>query len=518
MRVPSIVVIVSSMVFWTAAAQDTGGPSHAPRLEEAPCPFTADAKVLEQVRCGYLMVLENRSAPDGRRLKLSVAILKSFSRTPRPDPVVVLGGGPGAPLVIAAPGVAIPGSVEGDVLHQMTAKALIQALRADRDVIFYDQRGVGFSEPKFCPEQSANWALPPADGARARRARLPEMAGQCGDAMRRAGVDLAQYNSAVSALDLQDLRRALGHEQWNLFGHSYGSRLALVAMGEAPQGIRSVAISGIYAPSVALWFNRPAWVFDVLQRLSAACAAQPACNAAFPDVEQTLWRTVDQLTRQPWTREATRRGGSRGTVTMTAEAFVLRLANALRTPRNLAMVPMFVHAVRARDNAVVDAFIQLTARLQPAENSQQGLQYTVQCFEEAPLNTPELRERVRRSVPALLVDGDIFTDPSICERLHRFRASPADALPVESEIPTLIVTGEFDPQTHRSNGPIVQRSLKNSQLADVAGAAHSGAFDHDCTRTMVRDFFNAPSEKRDMSCLRTIPPLKFVTDVKAILQ
>ena len=263
-------------------------------------------------------------------------------------------------------------------------------------------------------------------------------------------------------------------------------------MREAPQGIRSVAISGIYAPNVALWFNRPGWVFDVLQRVSAACAAQPACDAAFPDVEQTLWRTVDQLTREPWTREATRRGGSRGTVTMTADAFILRLANALRTPRHLAMVPMFVHAVRARDSAVVDAFIQLTGRLQPVEASQQGLQYAVQCFEEAPLNTAELHERMRRSYPAVLFDAGVFTDPSVCERLHSFRETPEHARPVESGIPTLIVTSEFDPQTHRSNGPIVQRSLKNSQLADVPGAAHSGAFDHECTRTMARDFLNAP--------------------------
>jgi pimeloyl-ACP methyl ester carboxylesterase len=292
MRVPAIVVILSSMVSAMPAAQDTRRPSPGPRFEEAPCPFTADAKVLEQVRCGYVTVLENRSAPEGRRLKLSVAILKSFSRTPRPDPVVVLGGGPGAPLVIAAPGVALAESVQGDVLHQMTAKALIQVLRADRDVIFYDQRGVGFSEPRFCPEEAANWVSRVGEEY---LARLSEVAARCGDSMRRAGFDLAQYNSAISALDLQDLRRALGHEQWNLFGHSYGSRLALVAMREAPQGIRSVAISGIYAPNVALWFNRPGWVFDALQRVSAACAAQPGCNAAFPDVEQTLWRTVEQL-------------------------------------------------------------------------------------------------------------------------------------------------------------------------------------------------------------------------------
>jgi pimeloyl-ACP methyl ester carboxylesterase len=100
--------------------------------------------------------------------------------------------------------------------------------------------------------------------------------------------------------------------------------------------------------------------------------------------------------------------------------------------------------------------------------------------------------------------------------MHAFRAKPEHSAPVVSEIPTLIVTGEFDPQTHRSNGPLVQRSLKNSQLADVPGAGHSGAFDHDCTRSMVRDFLNAPFEKQDMSYLQAIPPLQFVTDVKAI--
>jgi pimeloyl-ACP methyl ester carboxylesterase len=202
--------------------------------------------------------------------------------------------------------------------------------------------------------------------------------------------------------------------------------------------------------------------------------------------------------------------GSRRMATMTAAIFTSRLATALRTPRSLSMVPMFVHAVRARDEAVVNAVVNAWRR-QPADTGDEnasmgrGLQFTVQCFEEAPLNTAELHEQVRRKpYPAVLVDGGLFTDPSVCERLHPFRETPEHARPVESEIPTLIVTSEFDPQTHRSNGPIVQRSLKNSHLADVPGAAHNGAFDHDCTRTMVRNFFNAPFEKRDMSCRSAI--------------
>ena len=148
---------------------------------------------------------------------------------------------------------------------------------------------------------------------------------------------------------------------------------------------------------------------------------------------------------------------------------------------------MLVYAMRARDEAVLNALMpQRAVTGEQNEPVSRGLHLTVQCFEEPPLNTVELRERTRREYPLVLLDSGDFSDPSVCERLHPFRETPEHARPVDSEIPTLIVTSEFDPQTHRSNGPIVQRSLKNSQLADVPGAAHSGAFDHDCTRTRFR--------------------------------
>lgn len=87
-------------LFWasalvTVAAQEPRHPATAgPSFQGAPCPFTADAKAMEQVRCGYVTVLENRAAPDGRRLKLAVAILESLSASPRPDPMVLIGGDP----------------------------------------------------------------------------------------------------------------------------------------------------------------------------------------------------------------------------------------------------------------------------------------------------------------------------------------------------------------------------------------------------------------------------------------
>jgi pimeloyl-ACP methyl ester carboxylesterase len=363
---------------------------------------------------------------------------------------------------------------------------------------------VGFSDPVFCPEETTNWAGP-VGRLLERRERQREVAARCGDSMRRLGFDLSQYNSAANALDLQDIRRALRYDQWNAWGHSYGSRVALVAMRNAPDGIRSVVLSGPYPPSVASWFNLPWWTADVLSRVSASCAAQPTCHASFPDVEKTFWRAVEDLERRPWTTAVPRPNGQLATVTIMGAAFAGQVQNAMMRPRGLATVPMFVHAMSARNEAVVNRLLlrQAVERTNPNVRAGSGLHFAVQCFEEAPLNTVALKDRIRRSYPRVLVDGGLFNDPRVCEGMHSFRAADADLAPVVSALPTLIVTGEFDPQTHRSNGSIVQRTLKHSQLVD-----------HACTRTLVRDFLNAPLQKRDTSCLQTIPRLQFVTDIK----
>jgi pimeloyl-ACP methyl ester carboxylesterase len=433
-------------------------------------------------------LLENRSKPDGRRLRLAVALLKSFSRTPRADPVVRLAGGPGEPLV---------GRTFSAVSPNSDASELINTLRSERGVILFDQRGS--ASPNQRSARTKPRIGPPVESdRRAQRggARSPRAAETpCGASASTYLSTTAQPN----ALDLQDIRRALGYAQWNVHGHSYGTRLALVAMRDAAEGIRSVILSGPYPTSVALWFNVPGWTHDVATRVLASCAAQPACRAAFPDVEQAFRRTIQDLEHNPWTRP-----GRVNTVTTTAATFTVRLQDAMKTPRGLVTIPLLVHAMSTRNDAVLNALAARETTDQSLQQNQ-GLHHAVQCFEEAPLNTAELKERMRRSYGPALFDGSLFADPSVCEGMHSFRAHDAQTAPVESAIPTLIVTGEFDPQTHRSNGPIVQRTLKNSLLVDVPSAGHIGMFANACTEGLAQAFLDAPLQRRDTSCLQAIP-------------
>ena len=245
-------------------AQDSPRSATSPHFEESPCPFKADDKILPQLRCGYVTVPENRAAPNGRQLRLAVAIVKSTSAAPRPDPVVFIQGGPGQQLLAYAPLVVSGGSFD--------------FLRADRELILFDQRGTGYSEPAFCPQLSVEWG-------QIRRLGLPrptrylrqrDAFARCREVMRAAGVDLSQYQSRAIALDLEDVRLALGYEQWNLLGVSYGTRVGLEAMRSAPRGIRSAILDGPAPPHRPVRVNRSADFADVVRRLAAACVPHSA--------------------------------------------------------------------------------------------------------------------------------------------------------------------------------------------------------------------------------------------------
>lgn len=477
-----------------ATAQEHSTNPATRRFEAGPCPFKADEKILAQVRCGYLIVPENRARPDGRQLRLAVAIARSASATPRPDPVVLLSGGP------------------GDSFVQNTARLMnvvMAGLRADRDLIIWDQRGTGFSEPVFCPELNPRWREIGARGLE-RSARVSERRqalADCRETMLRQGVDLSQYNTVVSAHDLDDLRRVLGVAQWNLVAISYGTRLALEAMRLAPQGIRSAVLTSPLPPNQPIDV-RSAFA-DVVARLSRACAAQPDCNAAYPETEQSLWAAVRELDQKPVVRRSP--DGTQEAV-INGNRLVQGVMEATRSRSSLALVPMMVGEFRRRNQTVIDTLArQLSDASAPrVSRVSRGLNLTVRCHDfSGPKQSTE--QTVTSAIPEL---ADFERDESLCDALHPFRAAPWSA--AVSDIPTVIFTGEFDVQTHRSYGAAAARSLRNSQVVEIAGAGHGAGMGDECTRSIAREFLTNPLATVDARCLSTLPSLRFVTDVKAI--
>jgi len=230
----------------------------------------------ETVECGYLIVPEDRADPDSRDIRLAVAIFRHPDGAPEPDPIIYLEGGPGgSPLEIRAPNFAYFGPI----------------FAANRDIILFDQRGVGFSEPALdCPaltELYLDLLDFEADGelltAQEILDRKVEAFMACAEDLS-AVADLSAYNTVANAADVNDLRLALGYDQVNLYGSSYGTRLALGVMRDFSEGVRSVVLDAPYGPDADIYLDTPSSFDRALTVLTKECAADDACNAAYPDL------------------------------------------------------------------------------------------------------------------------------------------------------------------------------------------------------------------------------------------
>jgi pimeloyl-ACP methyl ester carboxylesterase len=238
-------------------------------FEPAACPnpivpgephFDLDA----EFECGYLTVPEDRSRPDGRTIRIPIARQPARSPTPRNDPIVFLAGGPGGT----------------GLLEQSAASGW----NTDRDVVFVSQRGTLKANPFLsCPEidefteRSAQLVM--ADPATSTASAAATSA--CRDRHAREGWDLAAYNTTENAADVADLRTALGVAEWNVYGVSYGTNLALQLLRDHPEGIRAMVLDGVVPPQTRSVEVDWAAAAAGYRALFDSCAQQPHATVLF---------------------------------------------------------------------------------------------------------------------------------------------------------------------------------------------------------------------------------------------
>lgn len=476
------------------------GQGARPSYEPAPCPF--EGAEVEGVECGVLTVPERRDTTGGRTLDLAVAVLRSHSPDPAPDPLVFLSGGPGGSSVEHVPGRA--------------RSPFWDRLRQERDLVFFDQRGTGYSEPAFCPEMDVAFTAVAFRGlseeeAEAERVRA---AAACREQMQAQGVDLTAYNSAASARDLADLRRALGYETWNLLGLSYGTRLALTALRDAPEGVRSVVLDSALPPDVAHWSNNGERFSRSLRLAFDQCAADPACRAAFPTLEDDFYDVISDLERDPVVLALpdTARFPD-GRLVVDGRLWAQGVFQGLYDRSVVPVFPLVVREAKRRNRAVFRALAEGIARETGA--TRWGMNYAVTCYEEAPFNTPEQIQAERRRHPRLApwFESAELSRHAVCDVWHGARADSTEFRPVRSEVPVLVLAGEFDPITPPDYGRRAARTLPNATFVEVPAMGHAVSPFTACTRGLIDAFLEAPERPLDASCAAALPPVSFVTDV-----
>ncbi|WP_295455081.1 alpha/beta fold hydrolase [uncultured Thiodictyon sp.] len=276
-----------------------GADSHYP-VKPAPCPrplapFEIEGKT---VACGTVSVPEDHAKPDGRRIPLTFMIFKSRSLAPAPDAVVHLHGGPG-----------------GGIVEEVgLTSTFFEGLRARRDVVAFDQRGVDTSAggETRCLATLANHAgdlaqrLSRGTGDQEKVATKaaylpPEVTRACLDELAGAGVDLSKINTEQNARDVQAVMRALGYPVYNLYGISYGTRLGQEVMRTAPEGLRAAVLDSVEPAEVAFYDTLAVPFAESFEALFAQCAADAGCAAAYPNLKDRFWALYSKLAKAPIT-------------------------------------------------------------------------------------------------------------------------------------------------------------------------------------------------------------------------
>jgi pimeloyl-ACP methyl ester carboxylesterase len=484
--------------FGACQAAPTASPGsdqsgYTPKYEKANCPFDKVQGVT--VDCGYLTVPEDRTNPKGATIRIAVARYKAALPNPASDPIVYLEGGPGGSPLRA---------------YTKSFSALFGPFNQKRDVILVDQRGTGYSEPALdCPEitqltldQLNQELTPEATDVLSNKALQA-----CHDRLKSKGINLSAYTSAANAADLNDLRIALGIKEWNLYGISYGTRLALTALRDTPTGIRSVAIDSVYPPQTSLVTDPPASFSRSINLVFETCAADPACNSVYPNLKQVLLATVKKLNASPAKITLVQPDlGNIGTpgkkldAVMDGKGLLSLLFQVLYGSELLPSVPALIYQANAGDFGIIAQLqSQMLAQL---KDISQGMYNSVECYEEIPFDTLANAEAAYQAQGEL--SGAFGTAKSSFDSCQIWNVPQAPAIEnqaVKSNIPTLVLSGHFDPITPPDWGKLAAGTLSKSFFFEVPTGGHGSSLTVDCPQQMVVSFFDQPTSAPNSSCL-----------------
>jgi pimeloyl-ACP methyl ester carboxylesterase len=457
-----------SLLLLTAGALSAFVPASVPAACEGIAVATA--------RCSMVDVPENRTLVQARKISLRVAVVPARSKDREADPVFFLAGG--------------PGQAATDLMRDPAI--LRNPLGERRDLVFFDQRGTGLSNPLPCnlhPQEdyaAGRFAtFMPPDRVRACRRELEPRA------------DLAQYTTAASVEDVEAVRKALGYEQINLAGGSYGTRLAMEYVRTYGSRVRTALLDGVAPPSLHMpdGFGRAAQ--RALDGILDECAATPQCSSAYPRLRVETREVFEHLARGPVT---TRLRGFDRDITMTRDQVAESVRYVTYASRQASRLPMLLHQASGGDFTGIAEYLR-NYRLGRLYD---GLYLSITCAEDVPF-VPKDAEA--RDAGTYLGTYRIREQRAACAEWPRGSVPRYHGEPVRSRVPVLITTGLLDPVTPPAHGDLVAQTLPNSVHIRVPAGAHGfgGLRGLDCLDTIRRDFVQRGSVKGlDTSCVRKI--------------
>lgn len=434
----------------------------APTATEHACAPSAP----ERARCGTVRVFENRDTREGRTIDLAYVVLPATDGAARqPDPVFVLAGGPG----------------QAATQLLVLASAMLGSVNETRDLVFVDQRGTGASNGLRCDVEDLD-AILRGPWDEINHARIVE----CG---RSLPAELAWYTTPPAMDDLDDVRVALGYDEINLWGGSYGTRAALVYMRQHGEHVRSAALWGVAPPGQPFMRTFGPQGQAALDAMLSDCAADARCKAVLPDGAKTIERIMARLGKEPARVEVTDpRDGSRATVELTRELFASSLRISLYGTDWAASLPAMLSAA---DRGEYAPFMSMVTPISVAirEQIHLGMFMTVACSEDVPLLTEQDLAAADRT---FMGQEFLRSLQSACEQWPKALLREGYLEPVRSDVPVLLMAGTVDPVTPPATAELAAATLSRSRVVPFPGTGHGTGDASACEEQLIRRFIDDP--------------------------
>ena len=426
-----------------------------------------------EAECAALEVAESE-APGARRITLSIARVPAVSREKSREPLFLIAGGPGMGTQDMYVGVA----------------QVFRRVNREHDIVLVDQRGTGRSAPLECDQ---------ADDEDVDLQRLEPAVRACLATLQK-NHDVAQYTTSRAVQDLDAVRRALGYGRINLYGVSYGTRVAQHFLRRHPQHTRSVILDGVVNPERPLGPDLALDADTAVRRIFARCRDDAACRAAFGDPLDDYRLLRERLAKTP-----------RRIADLEPEFGLSQLRVAMRlssySAAQASLLPLALNrAARADDFTALASLYSLSTR--SLEHSiAAGMHNSVVCAEDLPFVTVDAERRAKLAATYLGTD----TFDALVRICALWPRGPVDAdfhSPVKSDVPVLLLSGSDDPVTPPSNAVAAMKFLTHARHVSLADEGH-GQLGVRCMDRVFEEFLrHGEPAKLDMTCLdkRIVPP------------
>ena len=444
--------------------------------------------ISRKAECAQVNVPENYAQPQGKTLAIFVARLKATAKQHQPDPLLAIAGGPGqaATESFIFPGVG---------LHKVNQS---------RDIYLVDQRGTGKSNSLTCDFQQDIDALD--------EDQQIALIQSCEKRLSTTS-ELSQYTTSVAVRDLEAVRHALGLESWNIYGVSYGTRVAQHYLRRYPKVVRSVVLDGVVSPDHRLGTEISLQSQRALEQLMTRCEQNAACNGAFPSLRSGVDSLIKEINLAPKILQL------ENPRTGVLEDFEFRAAHlnaiirfSLYSPELVSVLPAQLQAAYKNKNFLPLARSVSMKNFDISEQISFGMHASAVCSEDIAALSKEQAQAAMDAAEGSYLGAEMLQSlQTICAYWPAGIVDTDFHQKLKTEVPILLMSGSADPITPPSYADSAAQYFDNSVHLVVDGFAHS-VLRVGCMPTLMARFVESASVALDASCLSRQKPAPIFID------